>query len=95
MDTGDSGGRAVALDGETVDSGSAAGILDGQLGARADAMETRVVRWGSRRWNQELSSGTGSSSDETRGSDNGPGYLVVENWESGRETENSGSGIGG
>ena len=57
--TGDSGGRA--LDGETVDSGSATEILDGQPGARADVMETRAEGWdwGSRRWNRELISGTG------------------------------------
>ena len=42
----ETGGQAVTLDGENVDSGSAAVILDGQLGARADVMETRVVRWG-------------------------------------------------
>ena len=42
----ETGGQAVALDGEVVNSGSAAGILDGQLGARADVIETRVVRWG-------------------------------------------------
>ena len=41
-ETGDSGDRAVDLDGGSVDSGSAAGIWDGQLGARADAMETRA-----------------------------------------------------
>ena len=42
----------MALDGETVRLGAAravrlgAGTLDGQLGARADVMEMRVVRWG-------------------------------------------------
>ena len=87
--TEDSGGQAVAFDGETVDSGIAAVILDGQLGARANVIETRVVRWGSRRWNREFSSGTGSSIDETGGSGNGPGCWVVENWDSGRETENT------
>ena len=74
-ETGYSGGRAVALDGETVDSGSAPGILDGQPGAGASVIEIRAERWGSRRWNGEFSSGTGSSSDETRDSGNGPGLA--------------------
>ena len=82
----------MSFGGETVDSGSAAVILDGQLGARADVIETRVARWGSRRWKREFSSGTRSSSDETRGSGIGPGYWVVENWDSGRETEQVESG---
>ena len=73
----ETGGQAVALDGETADSGSAAVILYGQLGARADVIETRVVRWGSRRWNRQFSGGTGNSSDETRGWGNGPGCWWV------------------
>ena len=58
-ETGVSDGRAVALDGETVDSGSAAGILVRQPRARANVMKTRAEGWGSRRWNREFSSGTG------------------------------------
>ena len=71
--------ETLALDDGTVDSGSAAGILDRQPGARADVMETRAAGWGSRRWNREFSGGTGGFSDETRGSDKGPGCSVVEN----------------
>ena len=47
-ETGDSGGRAVACDGETVDSDSATGILDGQSGAQARTMEIRAEKWDSR-----------------------------------------------
>ena len=93
--TGDSGGRAVALGGETVYSVSATRTLDGHPGAQADVMETRAKEWGSRRWNREFSGGTRSSSDETRGSGNGSGCSVVENRDPGKETENSGSVIGG
>ena len=39
----------MALDGETVDSGNATGILDGQNVARVDVIETRAEGWGSRR----------------------------------------------
>ena len=77
-ETGDSGGQAVTLDGETVDSGSAVVILDGQLGARANVIETRAVRWGSRRWNREFSSGTGGSSSQTRVSGNGQGVRLLK-----------------
>ena len=58
-ETGDSDDRA-ALDGETVDCGSANGILEGQPGARADVMETRAEGWGT-------GGGTGSSVAEPGG----------------------------
>ena len=89
----ETGGRAVTLDGETVDSGSATRIWDGQPGAQAVnhpwmSLETQTEGWGSQGRNREFSSGTGSSGDETRGSDKGTGCSIVEIWESGRETEN-------
>ena len=53
-ETGDSGGRAVALDDEIVDSGSATGILDWHPGARADVIETRAEEWGHLRQSMKL-----------------------------------------
>ena len=53
METGGSGGRAMAFDGETVYSGSATGILDGQPEARGSIMEIRTEGRGG--------GGTGSS----------------------------------
>ena len=82
----------MTLDGKTVDSGSTAVILDGQLGTRGDVMETRVVRWGSQQWDREFSSGTGSASVKTRGSGNGPGCSMVGNCDSGRVPSRADSG---
>ena len=82
----------MALDGETVDSDSAAVISVEQLEARADVIKTRVARWGNRRWNRKFSSGTVSSSDENRGSGNGPGCCVIENWTLAGKPRTSGIG---
>ena len=84
----ETGGRAVTLDGETVDSGSATRIGTGSPELRRMSLETQTEGWGSQGRNREFSSGTGSSGDETRGSDKGTGCSIVEIWESGRETEN-------